>query len=173
MQFASNALFNASGTRGDPSAFGNYSQAASLMQTVGDAISVGIGIVEIAGSMTGVLGDAVATPFTGGATTLAIAPTLAVTVHESGMTLSAIKNLLNQTKVEAKENRRVTDEHRRGRRESTRQDHEEAQSRKNKEQNQADERYRQTKSRKEEKTNNQKKEEDPEYYRKGPKQARS
>ena len=164
----------APGTRYDPNNFGENASDAANGQTAGDLISTVIGAAEVVTATVGVIGETLAATPSGGLSILAIAPTVALGTHGSLVVGSAMNNLMNPTKVEAKasesktKNRTAT-EHSSNARNSTEQKHQTNQARQLKEQKVADQRYSGTKSTKVEKTNNQKKRENPDYYKPGPK----
>jgi RHS repeat-associated protein len=164
----SNSLLGAG--RRDPSEFGEYSSYAQAGQTTGDVISV----VQGGAEMIFGAGSSVAVSATG-VGVLATPATAAVGVHGATTTATAMSNLLNPSRVEAKSSNtkttnRTATEHTSNARNSTKQKHEDNQARQAKEQAAADKNYSATKSTKVEKTNNQKKRENPNYFRKGPKE---
>ncbi|NJL75159.1 MAG: hypothetical protein HC892_09110 [Saprospiraceae bacterium] len=95
----SNAVADFPGARRDPGEFGEYRSYASAGQTTGDLLSVVAGGLEMAASLVGLGGEGVLAIPSGGATTLAMAPTAAVGVHGSAMVLSGLKNLMSSDDV--------------------------------------------------------------------------
>ncbi|AEE51479.1 RHS repeat-associated core domain-containing protein [Haliscomenobacter hydrossis] len=83
--------------RGNPNDFGRYANSARNGQTVGDAISVVIGLAETTVAIAGVVGEGLLAPVSGGASALAIAPTVAVGVHGTMTATTGAQNLVKAT----------------------------------------------------------------------------
>ncbi|WP_373550640.1 polymorphic toxin type 8 domain-containing protein [Haliscomenobacter sp.] len=83
--------------RGNPGNFGAYANSARNGQRVGDAISVVIGLAETTVAIAGVVGEGLLAPVSGGASALAIAPTVAVGVHGTMTATTGFQNLVKAT----------------------------------------------------------------------------
>ena len=154
-----------------------YGNGGSLRQAFDDAgtrvdkLSVGLGTAMVAGGTYTAAGGAGAS-LTGVGASVGVPAMVAggATAVYGGFIAANALNSLQNSRVEAKQNRRVDNEHTSNARKSTENKHEDGQARKAKEQKAADEKYEGTKSDKgPKKSNNEKKKDNPDYYRKRPK----
>ncbi|WP_373550638.1 RHS repeat-associated core domain-containing protein [Haliscomenobacter sp.] len=89
--------------RGNPGNFGAYANSARNGQRVGDAISVVIGLAETTVAIAGVVGEGLLAPVSGGASALAIAPTVAVGVHGTMTATRGVQNLVKAINIDEKD----------------------------------------------------------------------
>ncbi len=94
---ASNIVLDFPGVRVEPT-----SDAFARGQTFGDILSVFIGLFETTQGVAGSAGAIILAPETGGGSLLVLPETGALVVHGSGVTTSAVNNLLNPSVVKAK-----------------------------------------------------------------------